>query len=433
MQLDKDFLLNESKTFCLSPWIHMHVWPNGRAFPCCLADPSKPDYGNTNINTLKELWNSETARRLRKNMLNNKASPECTRCYRLESDGDAHTLRKNMNYKYRHHYDKVLTTKEDGYHEEMNFTYMDFRFSNLCNMSCRSCSPTFSTQWYDDFVKRFGSVPKDLAERKFIQLKNKKGFEDELWPYLDTVEEVYWAGGEPMITDTHWKIMNYWVETGHAENISILYTTNFSQLEYKRQNILDLWPKFKNVTVSASLDAMGPHAEFIRKGTVWSDIEANRRLMIERTPDIEFDICPTVSLMNVLHLPDFIEDWTRKGLIKPGNVRINNLLDPDYFCTQILPTEYKQRVTKRWKELLVWVASLNNFDDSKWPGSEFLTACNGLIRFMNKELPEEDCVKHLKQTKLEFDGWDQVRNEKWHEAIPELQDVLIAPRLWQDI
>ena len=30
--------IHDSKVFCMAPWIHMHVWPNGRAFPCCLAE-----------------------------------------------------------------------------------------------------------------------------------------------------------------------------------------------------------------------------------------------------------------------------------------------------------------------------------------------------------------------------------------------------------
>ena len=412
---DRKHYLDESKVFCMAPWIHMHVWPNGRAFPCCLADPAKGDYGNTNSSTLKELWNSETARRLRKNMLNHKPSAECGRCYKLEKDSNAFTLRKNMNTKFRHHYERVWETQDNGHYERMNFTYMDFRFSNMCNMSCRSCSPTFSTAWYDDYVKRYGSVPPDIAPQKFMQLKNKPGWKEELWPYLDTVEEVYWAGGEPMIESMHWEIMNHWVETGHAENVSVLYTTNFSQLEYKRQNILDLWPKFKHVNVSASLDAMGSHAEYIRKGTVWEDVVANRKLMIERTPWLTFDICPTVSALNVMHLPDFIYDWTYRDLLKAGAVRINNLLDPSFLCVNQLPTEYKDEAARKWRDLVAWSKNHRSWLPDPYPQNCFEDAVEGLINFMYT-----DTNQNLAQTKQELIGWDVIRNEKWSEAVPEL-------------
>ena len=417
--LSNQYQLHESKTFCMAPWIHMHVWPNGRAFPCCLAEHNDGnDYGNTNTDTLEELWNSDLAKTLRTNMLNDTPTKACTRCYELESDSNAYTLRKNMNNRFAHHFWRTKDTKPDGQYDDINLTYMDFRFSNLCNMSCRSCSPTFSTSWYDDFMKEFGSVPKDIAEQKFIQLKNKPGFKEELWPYLDTVEEVYWAGGEPLVTDMHWKIMNHWIETGHAQNVSVLYTTNFSQLTYKNQHVFDLWKQFKQVKVSASLDAMGPHAEYIRKGTIWADIEANRQAMLDdpELAHVEFDICPTVSLMNVLHLPDFHEDWVNKGFITPGEVRINNLLDPKFLCVQSLPNDYKLKVTKRWEDHLEWLAKQQDFVPDHWPANQFVDSARGLLNFMNTS----DRTSELSSTIREFERWDKWRDESWLEALPEL-------------
>jgi len=417
--LSNQYQLHESKTFCMAPWIHMHVWPNGRAFPCCLAEHNDGnDYGNTNTHTLEQLWNSDLAKTLRTNMLNDKPTSACTRCYELESDSNAYTLRKNMNNRFAHHFWRTHDTKEDGTYDGINLTYMDFRFSNLCNMSCRSCSPTFSTQWYDDFIKEFGSVPKDIAEQKFIQLKNKKGFEQELWPYLDTVEEVYWAGGEPLITDMHWKIMNHWVETGHAQNVSVLYTTNFSQLTYKNQHVFDLWKQFKQVKVSASLDAMGTHGEYIRKGTIWSDIEANRQAMLDdpELAHVEFDICPTLSLMNVLHFPDFHEEWVNKGFIPPGEVRLNNLLDPKFLSMQALPNDYKLKVTKRWEKHLEWLSIREDFVPDHWPASQYIDSAKGLLNFMNTT----DRTSELASTIKEFERWDKWRDESWLEVLPEL-------------
>lgn len=399
----------------MAPWIHMHVWPNGRAFPCCLSEHTNgKDYGNTNKNTIAELWNSDLAKSLRRNMLDDKPSSACTRCYELEGDADAYTLRKNLNNKFgNEHFYKVEKTHPDGSHDNPNFTYMDFRFSNICNMKCRTCSPTFSSSWYDDYIKKFGSVNPDIAEQKFIQLKNKPGFLEELWPLLDTVEEIYWAGGEPLVTDVHWDIMNHWIDTGRSQEITINYTTNFSQLTYKRQNVLDLWKKFKQVSVAASLDAMGTRGEYIRSGTEWDVIEANRREMIEKCPDIYFEITPTVSMMNVWHLPDFHEDWVEKGLLKPGAMRINNLLDPKYFCMQVLPDDFKQQVTNKWLKHIDKISSHSNYDT----GINWVNEAKGMLTFLNKQ----DRTNELKNTFREWDTWDEVRNEKWYDALPELK------------
>ena len=53
------------KHFCVLPWTHMHVWPNGNTYPCCLATY---DYvvGNANKDSFKDIWNSEKMRTMRK-------------------------------------------------------------------------------------------------------------------------------------------------------------------------------------------------------------------------------------------------------------------------------------------------------------------------------------------------------------------------------
>ena len=34
----EQFLLKDSKTFCIYPWIHLHAYPTGEAYPCCHAE-----------------------------------------------------------------------------------------------------------------------------------------------------------------------------------------------------------------------------------------------------------------------------------------------------------------------------------------------------------------------------------------------------------
>ena len=35
-------LLIKSDTFCMLPWIHLHAYPDGKAYPCCLAKYEHP-------------------------------------------------------------------------------------------------------------------------------------------------------------------------------------------------------------------------------------------------------------------------------------------------------------------------------------------------------------------------------------------------------
>jgi hypothetical protein len=269
--------------------------------------------------------------------------------------------------------------------------------------------------WYDDYIKKFGQVNEDIAPKKFLQLKEKPGFLEELWPLLDTVEEVYWAGGEPLITDVHWDIMNHWVKTGQSENITINYTTNFSQLVYKRQNVIDLWKNFKNVNVAASLDASYSRAEYIRDGTVWSDIVNNRKQLLEQAPEVAFTITPTISLMNIWHLPDFHLEWLRLGYVKPNGFRLNNLLDPRYFCMQVLPSSYKEELTSKWENYIDIVVNHPEYAECK--DQYWEVSARGTIEFLNKQ----DLSYLIPETIKEWETWDEVRNQKWYKALPELK------------
>ena len=64
---------------------------------------------------------------------------------------------------------QIEETKDDGGHGTPKMAYFDLRFSNLCNMMCRTCSPVFSSMWYDDFVKAYGEVPKSVVPKKFFK------------------------------------------------------------------------------------------------------------------------------------------------------------------------------------------------------------------------------------------------------------------------
>ena len=87
--------LMESDHFCMLPWIHLHAWPDGRAYPCCLANARHP-VGDAKTHTMQEIWNQAPMREMRMNMLADRPCRECTDCYEQESAGFA-SMRNNSN------------------------------------------------------------------------------------------------------------------------------------------------------------------------------------------------------------------------------------------------------------------------------------------------------------------------------------------------
>ena len=70
--------LTHSETFCMLPWMHMHAFPDGRVYPCCLAEYFHP-VGDLRKNTMREVWNQEKYKAMRVNMLTDKPCIECTK------------------------------------------------------------------------------------------------------------------------------------------------------------------------------------------------------------------------------------------------------------------------------------------------------------------------------------------------------------------
>lgn len=390
----------------MMPWVHMHLWPAGHAYPCCMSDPQLP-VGNTQSQSLQEIWNGPEMQKLRLNMLSDKPSAECRRCYELEDNGMS-TLRTVSLTNYNNHWDKVETTADDGSAGDVNMAYMDIRFSNLCNLKCRSCGPQFSSSWFEDHKQIYG----ELDHPKILKVRDDMlNFMDELDPLLASVERVYWAGGEPLITDEHYRILDKWIAMGKRD-VKMDYTTNFTQMTYKRKTAFEYWNAFDTVRVAASLDANHTRAEYLRKNMTWTQVVQNRRDMIEQCPHVYFELTPTVSAYNVLNLPDFHREWIELGLLEPQNTRINILLDPTYMRLQILPPWIKDRVRKRYDD---HIAYLKQFENINYVIKDY----ESILKFM-----ETDRTDEIKMWLFKTNRIDKLRNENVFDVFSELKDII---------
>lgn len=400
-------LLLESKNFCIYPWIHMYVEPNGRVFPCCGAtydDSSK--LGNTNQSSLKEIWNSGQMRQLRNNMLNDCSSESCQRCYEQEQAG-FFSMRNSGNKHHGHHINLVDNTNSDGTVDNFSMLYWDVRFSNLCNLKCRSCGPSFSSSWYQDQLKL---APDYAKNHKALIFAGK--YETDLWEqlieHMDHVEQIYFAGGEPIMMDEHYRILEE-LERRKKFNVRLIYNTNFTQIKLKDRTVFDYWKKFDSVSIGASLDASFAHGEYIRKGTVWQDVEQNRRLMMQVCPQVDFYVSATLSVLNAWHLPDFHRDWTDRGLISARDFNINIVTNPEHYRLDIAPAEYKQQLQTKYQQHLAW---LTPQDSLRRASNGYQSAINFMMSNDNSQLINKFWQK--------TNQLDAIRNETWSDFIPEL-------------
>lgn len=405
--------VKESQAFCMLPWVHLYISQYGTVAACCVTPWDEGEaFGNVNKMSVNEIWHGEPIKRMRANMLKDRKDKRCWQCYENESIG-IRSHRQIANWRYIHRFDWVKTTDSKGNAPDSKPTYLDIRISNLCNFKCRICGHHSSSKWFDD-AKELGEQSYDKALDYSIE-----DIDDvlaQLDEYSDVIEEIVFAGGEPILMEEHYRILDF-LKKHNRYDVQLRYITNFSEMEVKGRDIFDEWRVFKDVNVHASLDGMGARGEMQRKGQNWEQTVKNRERMLRELPDTNFIVQTTVSVFNVLHVPDFHRQWVEKGFIKVDSLLPHTLKHPNEFCIKILPPELKKQVAEKYTEHLRWLeASGASGLQYEYVYREY----KHTIDFMNSE----DWTHLLPKFKERCATLDRLRKESTAEVCPELAHLL---------
>ena len=331
-----------SKTFCVYPWIHMYANPDGSVLPCCVADYDK-HLGNVRHSTIEEIWNNDAYREMRLRMLSGKECSQCSSCYAAEAAGNKST-RMHVNSKYQQHVNLAELTNADGSLDAMNLRHFDVRWSNICNFKCRSCSSTYSSTWAQEDNAQGANKP------VFIMAdgNNNDRLYEQFLPHFENIETFYFAGGEPLLTDKHYDILEHLIRIGRT-GVRLEYNTNLSSLKYKNKSIVDLWKQFENVNVFASLDSYGDRAEYIREGTDWQLIETNIKLIRQECPHVVLESSTVISAFNLHTITEFVDYMLEAGLYDADswNPSFYNIQNPNHFSADIFDPAQKELIVRK--------------------------------------------------------------------------------------
>ena len=404
--MNKDFLLNESKTFCMFPWLHLNVTPKGDIYPCCSNDYTTP-VGNTKNQTLKDAFNSPMMKELRLDMLNERKNKICDFCYKHEEAGP-HSFRNYSKEHFGKYFDEIVpTTAVDGHVEDFKMRYFDVRFSNICNFKCRTCGSEFSSQWGAEMQKNY-----DPKHPIVIHADDGKG--DLLREVLTQVEHIdlaYFAGGEPLITDEHYTILEEMIRLGRTD-ITLRYNTNASNIKYKKHDVLELWKHFKKIELSCSIDHYGERAEWLRHGTDWGKVESN--LLTFRELDyVVFQMNTVFSIFNYPTIGEFYQYLKDKNIVRKEDWYHSLYLavHPNYYSAKSLPKELKEIAAPK---ALAWAEANANDGTSL---SRLVTDAVNFASDTNSWAEVKD--KFLMHT----GSIDRIREENFWKVFPELNKL----------
>jgi pyruvate-formate lyase-activating enzyme len=373
-----------SKTFCILPWMHLAVMPEGTTRVCCVASqPVEVNGAPASVQThgLDAIWNSAHMRRVRQRLLEGKHVADCSTCYLAEKNG-GFSQRVNSNMRWaeqlgEHYLDRV--------HEASGQDHVvaDFPLSyhlipgNNCNLKCRMCFPVYSSRIERDEVHSawsptprglqelpspagqgmvsffrnilFRKAQPDLQPRADLHLPNGPWYRDDAWTRevllqnVDHLEGLYFTGGEPMIEKQVEKILDYVIERQAAGHVTLEINTNCTVI---RDEMMAKLAQFKKVVLALSLDAYGPYQEYIRYPSKWAVIRQNaEKLAAMSGPQLVVVATPVVQVYNVLNLVEVFEFFDEQRI--PYGVRFASL--PWFLAVDVLPGRVKQVAVARLK------------------------------------------------------------------------------------
>tara|TARA_A100001035_G_scaffold279807_1_gene282402 strand:- start:544 stop:1854 length:1311 start_codon:yes stop_codon:yes gene_type:complete len=398
-----------SKTFCPLPWIHLATRPNGDVRVCCTANASgagitdekeaglvKEDGVAMNLrdHTIEEVFNSSHMRRTRLQMIKGEVPVSCKKCFAEEEKGITSKRQwETREWATRLDLQKLVKqTKEDGT-VPVNVPYFDLRLGNLCQLKCIMCSPHDSSSWIKEWKLQYPQYKNEELVRdqgwneEFDYTWYKKGsFIESMKGQVENIQELYFAGGEPLLIPEHYKILEFLVEEGFAKDVNLRYNSNGLELPDK---LFELWQHFKEVRFNFSIDAYGQRNNYIRYPSQWEDVAKNLKRLDENTRDnTVINIACAVQLLNAGYIDELAEWKMDQGFSKinpsmfgGGIIGTHLVYLPSYLNVRVLPQKAK-----------LWVKDkLETFIDRQKFNLEFnqhpygAQRWNGLIKYMMQE------------------------------------------------
>jgi MoaA/NifB/PqqE/SkfB family radical SAM enzyme len=237
------------------------------------------------------------------------------------------------------------------------------------------------------------------------------------------MEKAYFAGGEPLITEEHYILLEEMIKQGRTD-IKLSYNTNLSNLKFKDKDLLALWKNFDNpIYISASIDHYGERAEYIRSGTDWGKVEANFK-KAKKTPYINLQMNTVLSVFNYLTIYEFYEYLIDKKLYTPrdGTYSLYNMSTPPHLTAHILPSDLKQIGIEKMDK------TIELFTAKKFQPEQI----NQLAITTPWVQSQDTWNEHKKLFKEEVKRLDKIRGEDFQKVFPELAVLLDdeRKRLW---
>ena len=325
-----------SPSFCLAKWLqvtlHLHTGTNHSCH--------HPTTHKTPLEELKNnpsaLHNTEYKKQQRKMMLEGIRPKECQYCWNIEDLKEDLLSDRIMKSGDTWARDKIAEIAQYNGNENINPTYLEVSFSNVCNFKCSYCSPTYSSRWREEietngpyktsnqynnleWLQKTGDLPYHHKEHNpYVEAFWK------WWPDLiQSLQVIRVTGGEPLLDDNTFKIIDYLIDNGIFNLKELAINTNCNAPDKIMNKLIDklliLEKKYPDLQlrIYTSAEGYGKQAEYSRYGMDFVKWQSNVISLLQKIETLKIVVMAT---LNVFSLPsiELLMEWVNE--VKRANI-----------------------------------------------------------------------------------------------------------------
>ena len=396
------------ETFCVMPFINVYLERNGDYVACGHSQTSDTENSNINTHSIEQAWNDDYFVNLRKDLLNGVKNKNCQVCWNRELRGAA-SQRQEFNTAFKN---LITDTNTES---KLLPVMLGLKSDNTCNLKCITCNHYQSSQ-HEKEVKLFKEqnikIPQWL---EVIEQINQGNFYADDY-IIENIESLLkrkikleLQGGEPLISPTTHKILDYCIDRGYTD-IHLIITINLTSLT---DNMLAKLNQFPNKELWISWDHIEDEKfRFIRYPATYPNFLKNLDKLIT-AGNRKLGISFTVSVFNIFDMPSIIETFEQTANyynIEWLDVVLRIVFQPDYFSFEYLEIEQKE------KAIILLEQCLNK--DLKILSSDkgFKRSILDAIRILQSQINDFDEV--VKERTRVLDLYDVTRKTEYQKLYP---------------
>lgn len=400
--------------FCLAKWststIHLGL---GKTHSCHHCGPHVIPLEELK-NDISALHNTSFKKKQRQIMLSGGRPEECDYCWKIEDNSKYYSDRVVTSSKLENliHFKKIKNT------DHFDPTYLEISFSNVCNLKCAYCGPSYSSQWYKEILVK-GPYPTSSQYNSVLdkQLKEEiNPYITAFWEYLPKIYKklhtLRITGGEPLLSKNTFKILEY-IRSNPNPNLTLTVNSNLSV----EKEIIDKFIfacrdlSVKKIDIATSNESYKEKAEYIRDGLKYDVWLSNCEHILKSIKNVRLHLMCSYNVLAVSSFTDFLKDIKNlKNNYESVELSVSYVRDPKFLAASILPNSWRhylenslcyleknfnnKEIVSRFKHCIAW------FDEKE-----------------NDPIIKNDFVLFIKE-------YDLRRSKKFLDVFPEYSNIL---------